>query len=139
MEIFLLRNKSKSGIGFFEAGNFYPDYILWIDTKETQYMTFIDPKGLQYHQITDPKIQFYKTIKELEQRPLLQETKGAKNIVLNSFVISGTDYVTIKNKWGADKDILSDMHVLFLDQEDCIKSMFEKLFGRQSSVDNFSC
>jgi hypothetical protein len=128
-EIFLLRNKSKSGIGFFEAGNFYPDYILWIDTKEAQYMTFIDPKGLQYHQISDPKIQFYKTIKELENRPLLQKTKGTKNIILNSFIISGTDYVIIRNKWGFDKNTLSDMHILFLDQDDCIKSMFEKLLS----------
>jgi hypothetical protein len=130
IDIFLLRNKSKVGMGFFEAGNFYPDYILWIDTKDTQYMTFIDPKGLQYHQINDPKIQFYKTIKELEQRPLLQKTKGSKDIILNSFIISGTSYVTIKNKWGIDtKEELSNMHVLFLDQQDCIKSMFDELLG----------
>jgi hypothetical protein len=130
IDIFLLRNKSKVGMGFFEAGNFYPDYILWIDTKDTQYMTFIDPKGLQYHQKTDPKIQFYKTIKELEQRPLLQKTKGNKEIILNSFIISGSSYVTIKNKWGIpDNEKLSDMHILFLDQEDCIKSMFGKLLG----------
>jgi hypothetical protein len=130
IDLFLLRNKSKVGMGFFEAGNFYPDYILWIDTKDAQYMTFIDPKGLQYYQINDPKIQFYKTIKELEQRPLLKETKGNKDIILNSFIISGSSYVTIKKQWGInDKEELSDMHVLFLDQQDCIKTMFDKLLG----------
>ena len=62
----VLRNKSKVGKGFFEVGNFYPDYILWIDTSETQNISFIDPKGLMHIRADDPKIEFYKTIKELE-------------------------------------------------------------------------
>jgi hypothetical protein len=126
-DVFLLRNKSKTGMGFFEAGNFYPDYILWINTKEKQYMTFIDPKGLQYHQVSDPKIQFYKTIKELEKRPLLQATKGKKDIILNSFIISGSDYPTTKNRWGLEKDDFTKMNVLFLEHANCIKSMFSNL------------
>jgi len=33
MEIFLLRNMSRGkGVGFFEAGNFHPDFILWLLT-----------------------------------------------------------------------------------------------------------
>ncbi len=52
----LLRNKSKAGIGFFEAANFYPDYILWIDTPDKQYITFIDPKGLLHILPDNPKI-----------------------------------------------------------------------------------
>ena len=29
--IYLLRNRSRArGLGFFEAGNFYPDFILWV-------------------------------------------------------------------------------------------------------------
>ena len=32
-ELYLLRNMSRGrGIGFFEAGNFYPDFILWLVT-----------------------------------------------------------------------------------------------------------
>ena len=53
----LLRNKSKAGMGFFEAGNFYPDYILWIDTDDKQYISFIDPKGLVYVRPDDPKVE----------------------------------------------------------------------------------
>ena len=64
--LYLLRNKSKVGMGFFEAGNFYPDYILWIDTPATQYISFIDPKGLMHIRPDDPKIEFHKTIKDLE-------------------------------------------------------------------------
>jgi len=135
IDIFLLRNKSKSGIGFFEAGNFYPDYILWIDTKDKQYMTFIDPKGLIHYNPGDPKIKFYQTIKELEKRPLLQETKGSKDIILNSFIVSGSGFASIKNKWSlidsvfSDKTGFSKNHVVFLEHDDCIKTMFEKLLG----------
>ena len=57
--LYLLRNKSKVGMGFFEAGNFYPDYVLWIDTEDIQFISFIDPKGLRHHQWNDPKIEFY--------------------------------------------------------------------------------
>ena len=59
-ELYLLRNKSKSGMGFFEAGNFYPDFILWIDTKDIQYISFVDPKGLRNIPFSNPKIQFSK-------------------------------------------------------------------------------
>ena len=85
--IFLLRNKSKVGMGFFETGNFYPDYILWIDTPDTQYITFIDPKGLMHFTAQDEKIKFYKTIKELESRLSMPTSK---RIVLNSFIMSTT-------------------------------------------------
>lgn len=79
--LYLLRNKSKVGMGFFEAGNFYPDYILWIDTDKKQYISFIDPKGLIHIRPDDPKIEFYKTIKDLEAR--LAPTSSGKTIVLN--------------------------------------------------------
>lgn len=38
--LYLLRNKSKSGMGFFEAGNFYPDFILWITEPGVQRISF---------------------------------------------------------------------------------------------------
>jgi hypothetical protein len=45
-ELYLLRNMSRGqGIGFFEAGNFYPDFILWLLDGGKQYVTFVDPKG----------------------------------------------------------------------------------------------
>ena len=48
------------GIGFFEAGNFYPDFILWLLIGEHQYVTFIDPKGIVHLEGgDDPKIRFY--------------------------------------------------------------------------------
>ena len=126
-DIFLLRNRSKVGMGFFEAGNFYPDFILWIDTKDKQYMSFIDPKGLIHHRPNDPKIQFYKKIKDLENYTNLKETKGFKDIILNSFIISVTKYVDIKGIWNFNKTDFTDRHILFINDPNCISTMFDKL------------
>ena len=43
-ELYLLRNRSSgSGIGFFQAGNFFPDFILWVVKDDLQHVTFVDP------------------------------------------------------------------------------------------------
>ena len=85
-ELFLLRNQSKgTGIGFFEAGNFYPDFILWLIVENRQHVCFIDPKGLaRIHGFDDPKIKFYKTIKDIQTR------LADPNIILDSFIVSNT-------------------------------------------------
>ena len=125
--IFLLRNKSKVGMGFFEAGNFYPDYVLWIDTPDTQYVSFIDPKGLMKLMPDDPKIEFYKTIKVLEER--LQPTARDKRIVLNSFIMSGTKSSDLRSFWNMEKKAREAKHVLCLDNDDCIEVMFDLISG----------
>lgn len=82
-----LRNRSRGkGIGFFEAGNFYPDFIMWLADGDTQHVTFIDPKGIGQVGIEDPKINFYQTIKGLE------EDLGDSDVILNSFIISNTRF-----------------------------------------------
>lgn len=126
-ELFLLRNKSKVGMGFFEAGNFYPDYVLWIDTPDTQYISFIDPKGLTRIKSDDPKVEFYKTIKELETR--LQPTATDKRIVLNSFIMSGTKSMDLRAWWNMNKAEREERHVLCLDNEDCIDVMIRTIIG----------
>jgi len=85
-ELYLLRNLSRGrGIGFFEAGNFYPDFILWLLVGDRQHVSFIDPKGLRNLEgPEDPKIQFHETIKDLERQ------LGDPAVILNSFIISST-------------------------------------------------
>ena len=47
-ELYLLRNMSKGrGVGFFEAGNFHPDFIIWLLVEGRQYISFVDPKGIR--------------------------------------------------------------------------------------------
>ncbi len=124
-ELYLLRNQSRGkGIGFFEAGNFYPDFILWLVVNQHQYITFIDPKGLRnLGGETDPKIQFFRTIKEIETR------LGDPTVTLNSFIISGTPFNQIQ-WWGNDKSELERCNVLFQeDKNTYISRLLSKIVG----------
>jgi hypothetical protein len=115
-ELYLLRNMSRGrGIGFFEAGNFYPDFIMWVLGDGKQYINFIDPKGLRNMKgPDDPKIAFYKTIKSMESDLRAQDPK----VTLNSFIISNTRLPEV-SWWGGGmtKELFEDRHVLFM-QED---------------------
>lgn len=127
-ELFLLRNVTRWGIGFFEAGNFYPDFILWLLAGEKQYVTFVDPKGLR--QLDDGssslKIQFYRTIKDIESR------LADPNVILNSFIVSQTPFRNIP-MWvdGMKKSELQKCHVLSQkdDKETYIKTLLTKVVG----------
>ena len=126
-ELYLLRNMSRGrGIGFFEAGNFYPDFLLWLLTDDRQYVTFVDPKGIRNLEgPDDPKIRFYRTIKELEVR------LGDPNVILNSFIISNTPFQQVR--WwteGLSKDEFTKAHVLFQeDKETYIDSLIKKVIA----------
>ena len=126
--LYLLRNKSKVGMGFFEAGNFYPDYILWIDTPETQYISFIDPKGLMHIRPDDPKIEFYKTIKELETR--LAPTADGKTVVLNSFIMSGTPASQLRQWWLMERPQREEKNVYTIDNPECVELMIDRISGK---------
>ena len=128
--LYLLRNKSKVGMGFFEAGNFYPDFILWIVTDDTEYISFIDPKGLLHIRPDNPKITFYKTIKKLEER--LAPTVKDRRIVLNSFILSGTPSAMLKQWWStpdmeADRSYREARNVYTLDNPQCVELMIDKI------------
>lgn len=125
--LFLLRNKSKVGMGFFEAGNFYPDFILWIDTPKSQYVTFIDPKGLLNIPKEDPKIQFHKTIKDLESR--LAVTAGEKLVVLNSFIMSSTKAADLKERWAVSQAEYESKNVYTLDNSQSVEKMIDKILA----------
>jgi hypothetical protein len=115
-QLYLLRNKSRKGIGFFEAHGFYPDFILWVVAGDHQYITFIDPKGLRQIQgIEDPKIKFHETIKEKIEEQIKKEDE---NITLNSFIISNTPYQELRHWKGQDKMVdLNKHHVYFMSEQ----------------------
>lgn len=121
--IYLLRNQSKGkGIGFFEAGNFYPDFILWLIAGSKQYICFIDPKGLTHIRgFKDPKVQFAKEIKNIEKR------LNDPDVILDSFIVSNT-YQREIDWWGDGNDIEKDFsshHVLFQQEDD---AYIDKIF-----------
>lgn len=86
-EIYLIRN-SVGNVGFFEEGNFYPDFIMWIIDDEKEYITFIDPKGMRNVGLDSSKVMLHKKIKEYEA--LLNLNNTGKPVILNSFILSVT-------------------------------------------------
>ena len=108
--LYLLRNQSKGkGIGFFDAGNFYPDFLLWLLVGDQELITFVDPKGIRnLSTASDPKIQFFQDIRTLEERI------GDPQVRLNSFIVSNTELGKIPWAVGnVTKQHLNENHVLF--------------------------
>lgn len=87
--LYLLRNPARLGVGFFEAGNFYPDFLLWLVHGDRQYLSFVDPKGIARMALDDPKLQFGRTIKDV------QGAMAQENVVLNAFIVANTSYATV--------------------------------------------
>ena len=111
-ELYLLRNLSKGrGVGFFEAGNFHPDFILWLLIGGQQHVIFVDPKGIRQIGATDPKVQFYQTIKEIQTR------LGDPKVNLHSFIVSNTPSHTMRLLWGMTKPAMAERHILFQEED----------------------
>ena len=125
-ELYLLRNLSKGkGVGFFEAGNFHPDFILWLLMDEKQYVTFLDPKGIRNIGLGHDKIEFYQTIKDIEKR------LGNNAVVLNSFIISNTPSHEAEKLWSVSKTEILAKNVVFQEEDKgtYIKTILDKLSG----------
>ena len=132
-ELYLLRNLSKGhGVGFFEAGNFHPDFLVWLISDGRQHIIFVDPKGIRNLSPTDPKIKFSETIKEIEKR------LGDPAVILESFIISNTPHHVMERQWGIDKAGMQASHILFQEdgQGNYIQAMLNEIIIESSSGDD---
>lgn len=119
--IYLLRNKSRgSGIGFFEAGNFYPDFILWMVTGDKQKVIFIEPHGMSHEGPEHAKVQFHKTIKDVEKR------LGDSNLSLESFIVTPTRFIAIRDR-GLTQQQWADLHVMFMHEAGYLDDLFARI------------
>ena len=118
--LYLLRNadREEKGLGFALAGNFYPDFLLWLvdDATGEQWLTFVDPKGLRNLDLTHPKLGLYREVKTLEATLSKEAKAGEPRLVLNAFVLSPTKFSDLLNVGDpAKKQELEDRHVLFME------------------------
>ena len=127
--LYLLRNadtKAK-GLGFALAGNFYPDYLLWLVDDETgwQWLSFVDPKGLRQMNLNDPKLGLYKEVK------VIQEKLGDPKLTLNAFIVSVTPFSSLSNpaNVSCEQADLESRNVLFMSDggPGYLKKMFERI------------
>lgn len=129
--LYLLRNadRAEKGLGFALAGNFYPDFLLWLvdDVSGKQWLTFVDPKGLRHLDLSHPKLGLYKEVKKLETTLASQAKADDPPLVLNAFVLSPTKFSDLLNVGDPTKKAdLENRHVLFM--EDGGSSYLKKLF-----------
>jgi len=122
-EVFVPRNLSRRGVGFFiGSSSFYPDFILWVVEGNKQHVFFLDPKGIRtMGNFTDDKIVFCSTLIQGINTAIRQKASDEKlavDITLNTYILSVTDYQLVKKQWGdsgaTEKDFETN-HVLFMD------------------------
>ena len=129
--LYLLRNAASAdkGLGFALAGNFYPDFLLWLvdDATGQQWLTFVDPKGLRNLDLSHPKLGLYKEVKTLEAALAAQAKPGEAPLVLNAFILSPTKFTDLLNVGDPNKKTdLENSNVLFM--EDGANTYLKKLF-----------
>ncbi len=122
IDLFLLRNLPKKGIGFFQTGGFYPDFMLWMQCGDAQILAFVEPHGV-VHQ-------------EQDKLDLLAYIRGdlARQVSFPIFAFIVTDTALKQVKWltGTDpakRDELRKRHVLTMDGTDYIDAMLREMFG----------
>ena len=121
IQIYLVRNLSRGkGLGFFEAGNFHPDFIMWVVKDNMQKICFIDPHGLIHEDPNSAKLQFYKTVKDIEER------LSDATVALDSYILSPTLHQNLNSNWPTLEELI-DSHVLFMNQDNYIGDLFQGL------------
>ena len=132
--IFLLRNLSRKGIGFFQrAAGFYPDFILWIKDEDKQKIAFIDPKGLRnLGNFKDDKIQFctdYIKVIEKKVKKEVKEKKLKDQLDLYAFIVSVSEYDSIKGTFGEGDHTKDDFeeHNIVFQEGDYISKIISKI------------
>ena len=127
-QLFLLRNQSRKGIGFFvDTNNFYPDFILWVVEGGKQHIAFVDPKGIRNSKgLSDSKIQFHKLIKDK-----IEPQVATENIKLSSFIVSNTNFTMLNWKGETTKEQFHENNVYFQyeDKETYVDKMISTMLN----------
>ena len=124
-QLILLRNLAKTGVGFYDVINFYPDFILWIIDGTTQHLIFVDPKGLGHiNTFDDKKVQLCKQIKLHEQS--LKGKCGDISITLDSAIVTDTAKSSVFRNFQCPLQQKFDEHHIYFHENE---HYMEKLLG----------
>ena len=92
IDVYLLRNQAVTGLGFMQASNFYPDFLMWVKSKDMEHLIFVEPHGLVHEKIHHPKIKF-----AIETLPEIQQTisERCSDLSLHAYILSTTEFAKI--------------------------------------------
>ncbi|HZU36119.1 MAG TPA: hypothetical protein VFA18_09430, partial [Gemmataceae bacterium] len=94
LEVYLLRNLPKVGVGLFSGSGFYPDFILWLRNRTTGaiHVRLLDPHGLHHGGLegSADKFEALKKLKELSLRTPFVE----KQLTIDGFLLAPAETST---------------------------------------------
>jgi len=122
-EVFILRNLSQKGLGFFiESSSFFPDFIVWVLEPNKQQIYFIDPKGIrETRNFNNPKVIFCREqTADLEQKINHDLKKNGVDLTvsISAWILSVTPFKEIHSIWGANgatRAEFTENHILFIE------------------------
>jgi hypothetical protein len=125
LEIYLLRNLPKVGVGFFVHSGFYPDFILWARDRrdKTTHVRFLDPHGLHHGGLSGNENRFaaFRQLKAVSEQPDFQRPR----IKLDGFLLVTTPLVQIVDAAGKDWAALETEHPLIRQEGDYIRKLLD--------------
>lgn len=111
--LYLMRNPSKTGLGFHNKTGFYPDFILWIERPNGWRIVFVEPHGMRNESIEDnPKLEVFTDL--LPKLNIRDEFKNA-GIELDGYILTTTSPNEIPgiSPYASDWDLLAkEKHLL---------------------------
>lgn len=123
-EVYLLRNESRKGTGFFEIGGYYPDFMLWILKGGTQWLTFVDPKGMG--RMTDLK--GWAKIKLWETLQIIAAKNPGLGVKLDSWLVSVTPVLQAPVEF-QDPQAAFGLHIVHQKNPDYVERMVAGILG----------
>lgn len=124
-QLFVLRNLSVKGIGFFmDSSSFYPDFILWVVDGKKQYIYFLDPKGILLGEthFNNPKVLWCNNDVSTLEAKIQADLKNDKKDVgvhISAFILSVTPFEKVRKVWSdgnVTKDEFAENKVLFIEK-----------------------
>lgn len=136
-QIFILRNLSVKGIGFFmDSSSFYPDFILWVVDDKKQHIYFLDPKGIligETHFNNHKVLWCNNDVSTLEakiQADLQKDNKDLE-VYISAFILSVTPFEEVRKVWSDGKvtrKMFTENKILFIEKnKDYLNIVFENL------------
>lgn len=122
IDLFLLRNLPKKGIGFFQTGGFYPDFMLWMQRGDAQALAFVEPHGV-VHQEQD-KLDLLAYIRS--------DLSGKLSFPVFAYIVTDTELNQIKWLGGNDqhkRDELRKRHVLTMEGTAYVEAILREMLA----------
>ena len=123
MEVYLLRNLPRVGVGFFRRSGFYPDFILWIADRTTKnkHVQFIEPHGMHHGGLSgnEDKIEALNELQRLSSDHAFQ----SKKITMAGFLLTDTKLEQISDARGKTWETLERDHRILLQESNYIAKL----------------